>query len=367
MAIDDIGLHQSFKLNGIPYTKPDLKALAYDLVKEGSDFEKSIGNFLSDWLDEKSTIEVQTSGSTGTPKNILLKKQHMVNSALATGEYFDLKKGNTAFLCLPTDYIAGKMMLVRAMILGLELDYVEPTSSPLSGLSKDYDFAAMVPLQLENSLKEIEMIKTLIVGGTVVSRSLKEKVQEKNTAVFETYGMTETITHVAVTRINGVVEYFDSAQHKLRRIHFNAIPNVAFSIDKRDCLVISAPKVSNNPVITNDIVNLISETKFEWLGRYDTIINSGGIKLFPEQIEEKLSSLLSNRFFVAGIPDEKLGQKLVLIVEGEIDSNELIRILDEFVALERFEVPKNIYALPEFVTTDTGKIRRKENLLLIKK
>lgn len=355
MAIDDIGLHQSFKLNGIPYTKPDLKALAYDLVKEGSDFEKSIGNFLSDWLDEKSTIEVQTSGSTGTPKNILLKKQHMVNSALATGEYFDLKKGNTAFLCLPTDYIAGKMMLVRAMILGLELDYVEPTSSPLSGLSKDYDFAAMVPLQLENSLKEIEMIKTLIVGGTVVSRSLKEKVQEKNTAVFETYGMTETITHVAVRRINGVVE------------HFNAIPNLAFSIDNRDCLVISAPKVSDNPIITNDIVNLISETEFQWLGRYDTIINSGGIKLFPEQIEEKLSSLLSNRFFVAGIPDEKLGQKLVLIVEGEIDSNELIRILDEFVALERFEVPKNIYALPEFVTTDTGKIRRKENLLLIKK
>lgn len=355
MAIDDIGLHQSFKLNGIPYTKPDLKALAYDLVKEGSDFEKSIGNFLSDWLDEKSTIEVQTSGSTGTPKNILLKKQHMVNSALATGEYFDLKKGNTAFLCLPTDYIAGKMMLVRAMILGLELDYVEPTSSPLSGLSKDYDFAAMVPLQLENSLKEIEMIKTLIVGGTVVSRSLKEKVQEKNTAVFETYGMTETITHVAVRRINGVVE------------HFNAIPNLAFSIDNRDCLVISAPKVSDNPIITNDIVNLISETEFQWLGRYDTIINSGGIKLFPEQIEEKLSSLLSNRFFVAGIPDEKLGQKLVLIVEGEIDSNELIRILDEFVALERFEIPKNIYALPEFVTTDTGKIRRKENLLLIKK
>ncbi len=175
MAINDGGVHPRFTLNGISYTTAELKELGYDLVKEGSAFEKSIGDFLSDWLDEKPTLEVKTSGSTGTPKTILLQKRQMVNSALATGEYFDLKEGNTALLCLPADFIAGKMMLVRAMVLGLELDYVELSSSPLAGLSKTYDFAALVPLQLENSLAEIEMIKTLIVGGASVSRTLKEK------------------------------------------------------------------------------------------------------------------------------------------------------------------------------------------------
>lgn len=358
MAINDIGLHKRFKLNGISYTASVLKELGYDLVKEGSAFEKAIGNFLSDWLDETSTVEVKTSGSTGTPKSILLQKRQMVNSALATGEYFDLQEGNTTLLCLPADYIAGKMMLVRAMVLGLEMDYVEPSSNPLTGLSKTYNFAAMVPLQLEESLDEIEKIKTIIVGGAPISIKLKEKVQEKSTAIFETYGMTETITHVAVKRTNGLVER--------SRNHFNAIPNVTFSIDGRECLVISAPKVSDNPIITNDVIDLLSETEFEWLGRYDNVINSGGIKLFPEQIEAKLTSLLSNRFFVAGIPDEKLGQKLILVVEGGIVSEKLFQELKENASFESFEIPKSIYKLDKFVETDTGKIRRKENLALIK-
>ncbi len=358
MAKNQIQIHPEFRLNGLDYSKSDLKALAYDLVKEGKPFEQKIGNFLSDWLDDNPVLEVKTSGSTGVPKLIVLQKQQMVNSALATGDFFKLQKSQTALMCLPAEYIAGKMMLVRAMVLGLRLDYVSPTSSPLKGISKSYDFAAMVPLQLESSIVKIEIIKTLIVGGAAISTKLKEQVQEKSTAVYETYGMTETITHVAVRNIRM------NAVEAQTRSYFNAIPNVIFSTDDRACLVIAAPKVSDNLVITNDVVNLISETEFEWLGRYDNVINSGGIKLFPEQIEAKLSPFLNNRFFVAGMFDKKLGQKLVLVVEGEINANKLLQKLYKEGQLKRLEVPKNVYTLPKFLETDTGKIRRKENLRL---
>lgn len=352
-------IHPKFKLNGTSYQFNELKEVAYELAKEGKPYEQAIGDFLSYWLDNRPTLEVKTSGSTGMAKNIILQKQQMVNSALATGEYFDLKPEKTALLCLPADYIAGKMMLVRAMVLGLELDCVEASSSPLTLLSKDYDFAAMVPMQLEESLDDIERVKTLIVGGAAISRILQEKVQRKSTAIFETYGMTETITHVAVRDVRlSVVK----AQI---RSHFKALPSVILSIDDRDCLVISALKVSDNPVVTNDIVNLISETEFQWLGRYDNVINSGGIKLLPEQIESKLAALLSNKFFVAGIPDEKLGQKLILVVEGEANLEKLIENIKGSVRLGKFETPKSIYFLSKFIETETGKILRKENIKVL--
>jgi len=355
MAIGEGVIHPKFRLNGKSYTFATLKQFAFILIKGGRPFEKSMGNFLADWLNETSTLEVKTSGSTGVPKVILLKKQQMINSALATGQFFSLTAGKSALLCLSTDYIAGKMMLVRAMVLGLVLDYVEPSSFPLNGNNGNYDFAAMVPLQLENSLNNIEHVKTLIVGGAPMSKTLKEKVQDSSTAIFETYGMTETITHVAVRNVNS---------NTIKKT-FSALPNVKFSVDERDCLIVDAPDVSDIPVITNDIVRLISEFEFEWLGRYDNIINSGGIKLIPEEIEKKLAAQLTNRFFVAGLPDEKLGQKLVLIVEGNIDSYELEMSLVKNANLTAYEVPKNIYQLPKFVETATGKIHRRENLNLV--
>ena len=358
MAIDDYSVHPKFKLNGFSYSNSELKEIGYDLIKEGSIFEKAVGDFLSDWLDKASLLKVKTSGSTGKPKSILLQKQHMINSARATGEYFDLKAEDSALLCLSADYIAGKMMLVRAMVLGLELDFVDTSSSPLTGVYKTYDFAAMVPMQLQNSVKEIDQIKTLIVGGAAMSSSLKQQVQNKKTAVFETYGMTETITHVAVKRTNPPLE--------TSRSQFQALPNVFFQADDRDCLIIDALSVSNETIITNDIVNLISDSEFEWLGRYDNVINSGGVKLYPEKIEAKLEKYVLSRFFVAGFPDEKLGKKLVLVVEGEIDSNELHDKIKKSTDLERFEIPKNIYSLYKFLETDTGKIQRSETMKLLK-
>ncbi|MGB6152848.1 MAG: AMP-binding protein, partial [Pricia sp.] len=158
-------VHSHFRLNVNAYTRKELKEVAYSYIKEGESYEAEIGEFLLDWLDDGPTLEVHTSGSTGKPKRITLQKQHMVNSAIATGDFFGLQAGDSALLCLPASYIAGKMMLVRAIVLGLELDCVPPSSKPLDGVVKSYDFGAMVPLQLENSLDDLGQIKTLIVGG----------------------------------------------------------------------------------------------------------------------------------------------------------------------------------------------------------
>lgn len=347
-------LHKDFRLNGLSCSRDELKGLGYDFIKEGEEYERAIGRFLLDWLDENEIVKALTSGSTGEPKFIELKKNHMVNSALATAEYFDLKPGYTGLLCLTADYIAAKMMLVRAMVTGFELDCVVPSLNPLEPLSKQYDFCAMVPLQLENSLDKIDQISTLIVGGAPIPPSLRKKAKNTKCQIFETYGMTETVTHVAVKKIS-----------RDNESSFKALANISLNKDHRNCLLIDAPDISDTTIITNDIVELLSETEFLWLGRYDNVINSGGIKLFPEQIEAKLALVISERFFVAGLPDEQLGQKLVLILEGETDTDAVSQKIATHKSLEKFEVPKAIHLVPKFLETANGKIRRKEILRTI--
>jgi len=353
----EVEIHPQFKLNGHGYSNEELKEVAYSLIKEGADFEKEIGDFLLDWLSVDSELTVQTSGSTGTPLGIALKKQYMVNSAKITCEYFGLEAGDRVLLCLSTAYIAGKMMLVRAMSLGLELDFVAPTSRPLDGKAKSYKFCAMVPLQLESSINRLSQIKMVIVGGAPVSSQLRKLINSSSAKIFETYGMTETITHVAVRPLN---HYDTDADQNA----FEILPGIAISQDDRKCLVINAPNISDEPIITNDIVELISEKEFIWQGRYDNVINSGGIKLIPEQIERKLSSLIKSRFFISGLPDSRLGQKLVLVVEGEnIEGlQEIIYKAD----LEKFELPKEIFYVPDFKYTTNGKIIREKSLSMIK-
>ncbi|AEM72002.1 AMP-dependent synthetase and ligase [Allomuricauda ruestringensis DSM 13258] len=345
-------VHPDFRLNDIPLNFEGITKIGQNLIKEGKPFEKSIGDFLLDWASDDSTIKVQTSGSTGKPKTIVLKKEQMVNSALATGAYFKLEPRHKALLCLPCTGIAGKMMLVRAMILGLHLDYVEPSSTPLSNTNKTYDFVAMVPLQVQNSLKDLFKVKKLIIGGAPVDSNLRNKLKTLSVEAYETYGMTETITHIAVKRITG-----DSVNS------FETLPHVFVTQDDRGCLVIDAPKISDQKVVTNDLVELISKTRFKWLGRYDSIINSGGIKLVPETIEEKLSSVIKSRFFVAGIPDETLGQKLVLVVEGNsTDGREQLQAIKESKTLSKYEVPKEVYFVKAFSETATKKINRQKTI-----
>lgn len=355
-----INLHPEFQLNGSYYTASELKEHAYTLVKEGEHYETSIGDFLLDWLTTAPTLTVNTSGSTGTPKPITIKKEHMVNSALATGSFFALEAGNTALHCLPTDFIAGKMMLVRAMVLGLRLTCVAPTSAPIRTEDTQYDFAAMVPMQLKNTLDYIDCITSLIVGGAPLSNALKKQVVQKPTKIYETYGMTETVTHIAVKQIHHA-----TGQNAAVLDTFSVVPDVRVSVDSRACLVIDAPKVADTTIVTNDIVDLISDSQFRWLGRYDNVINSGGIKLIPEQIETIVSSLISQRFFVAGLADEVLGQKLVLVVEGAIEVFEIEQLLKSAEGLSKYQIPKDIFILPAFLETETGKVHRLKTMELL--
>ncbi|HUH26766.1 AMP-binding protein [Gelidibacter sp.] len=345
-------IHLKFKLNSNKYTAEELKEVAYSLVKEGAPYEKVMGDFLMDWLDSKDYINVRTSGSTGKPKLMKVSKQAMVNSSIATGNYFKMEPGQTALLCLPTHYIAGKMMLVRAMILGLELDFVDPTTEPAFDYDKTYDFCAMIPIQLKNTFGKIHNIKTLIIGGAAISKTLEASIQGLKTKIYATYGMTETVSHVAVRRMNG----------KQKMQYFKVFPKVKISQDDIGCLIIDAPKVASERLITNDVVKLHSATEFELIGRIDNMVNSGGVKLFPEQIEAKLVEQIKERFFIASEPDVNLGQKLILILES--DKNTLKA--STFKGLEKFEIPKEIYSVPKFKETATGKIQRQETLKLLK-
>mgnify|MGYP003147759610 FL=1 len=194
--------HPDFRLNKRHFTNAELHLVAYSFIKEGEAFEEKVGSFLLEWIKPSKYVEVKTSGSTGTPKVIRIKKEHMINSAIATSRFFDLPEKTTALLCLPATYIAGKMMLVRAMVLGWQLDMVPPSSNPLDQVFKRYDFCAMTPFQLDNSVGRLHLIKKLIVGGGAVSPRLQKMVKEVSTKVYETYGMTETVTHIAAKRLN---------------------------------------------------------------------------------------------------------------------------------------------------------------------
>lgn len=347
-------IHNRFKINGINYDFEELKEVAYSLVKEGEAFEKVVGDFLLNWLDEKPYVVVQTSGSTGAPKPVKLDKTSMVNSAIMTGDFFGLQPGDSALHCLPSRYIAGKMMLVRAMIIGLELEIVYPTTMPAYDDLRHYDFCAMIPLQLQNSLHRLENIDKMIVGGAAVSHSLQQELQNLKVKVFETYGMTETVSHVAVKPLNHTDSKMESG--------FKTLPDVSVKTDDRNCLVIDAPKLVPHTVVTNDIVEMLADDEFKILGRIDNVVNSGGVKLHPETIEAKLQDKIEQRFFIASEPDEALGEKLILILES--DSNTLdSAIFDE---LDKFEIPKDIKCVAKFQETETRKIQRQKTLESIK-
>lgn len=337
-------VHNYFKLNGYHLNAADLCRIGYSFIKEGDAYERSMGEFFLDWFDHKDYVEMTTSGTTGLPKLVRLQKQAMIQSALATGDFFELEPGNKALLCLPTQFIAGKMMLVRSLILGLELDVVLPNTEPLEYNNKKYDFVAMVPLQVQNSIEKLGNIKKLIIGGAKMDSALEEKLLPlKNTAVYETYGMTETITHIAAKRVG------ESA--------FSILPNVKIQKDDRGCLVIYVASISYEPIVTNDLVDLVNENQFVFLGRIDNVINSGGVKLIPEQIEAKLIGKINSRFFVTGVPDTVLGEKLILVIEGEKQDF----APDFFDVLGKFEKPKEIVFVPKFKENENGKLLRKSS------
>lgn len=323
-----------------------------------------LSDFVKQWKSYPEYFTLQTSGSTGKPKQIRVSRQSMIRSAELTGQVLDLKKGDTALLCMPLEFVAGKMMLVRALVLGLNLLVVKPSSNPLKEVSSEtiIDFAAMTPMQVQETLKEpgtfnkLIETKKLIIGGAPVSRQLDNELQQLPGEIFETYGMTETLTHIALRKING----------NKRSEFFGILPGIIISTDSRGCLIIHAPHLDDPDIITNDLVEIISPTQFRWLGRADNVINSGGIKIFPEQVEKKLESMIMERFIVTSLPDRKLGEKLVLVIETS--NPEKFEVLPEIIAenLGSYENPREIIFIEKFPETSTGKVIRRGIQKLLK-
>lgn len=349
---------KSLELNFSQLDKTKLVVLCQDKIKTSTEqWQLDIYTFILEWLDENKQVKAKTSGSTGTPKNILLEKAKMIVSAKMTGEFFKFKKEDKALLCLSPQFIAGKMMIVRAIVWKMNLICVKPDGRPLNELNFDIDFAAMIPLQIANSIHnkhEVEKIKTILIGGAVVDRNLEDELYTIRSNFFSSFGMTETLSHVAIKTLNG--------PNKLNT--YKALNGITFTIDSRSCLKIKAKKLLNKDITTNDIVKLISSSEFEWLGRHDHVINSAGIKLFPEKIEEKLNPYINRSFFLIGTPDEHLGEKLIILIESNNNSEkQKKKILTKIEPyLEKFELPREIIILPKFRRTLTGKIQRKATL-----
>ena len=309
--------------------------------------------FLEEWTNKNSSIEVQTSGSTGKPKIIQHKKENMRISAEKTIRYFSLKKGGSAYLCLSTETIAGKMMIVRALLNDMQLIVGPVSANSLDKLNSPVDFCAVVPIQLQHSLthhpEKLKLISSIIVGGAPVSIQLEKQLIDCKLSVYQTYGMTETVSHVALKKIG-----FESTES------YNALPLVKFSIGTEGNLLIHYPEIGLDELHTNDRVELISDTSFIWLGRTDFIINSGGVKISPEEVEVKLSALIHAPFFVTGATDEKLGSKVVLYLEGNGDSK--INLDDLAKILPKYLVPKEVFYVPQFSWTSSHKINRSETI-----
>ena len=327
----------------------------FNAIQVTNEFEQSVKDFLVEWFSDSDIMIAHTSGSTGTPKEIILTKENMRKSANMTGRYLHLEKGNSALLVMPVTYIAGKLMLVRAIEIGLKLICMQPTSHISldeinRGISQDFtsiDFVALTPMQVENSIDFVSRCQKLIIGGAPLSEKVKQELFAFENEVYETYAMTETITHIAFKQVANQ-KYPNTEQV------FEAFDEVTISQDERGCLVIDTP-YDGLQVVTNDIVEIIDSRKFNWIGRADNVINSGGIKLFPEQIENKLKPFIHSDFYITSKADELLGQKLILVVEGEE------RSLDFSSAdLTKYQVPKEIIFIPTFSRTESGKIKRQQ-------
>jgi o-succinylbenzoate---CoA ligase len=323
------------------------------MVKDVPEWEKKIYKFILEWLDDKDYIIQNSSGTTGTSKELHLSKKSMTISAQNTCDFFDIQFGNSAVFCLPVDYIAGKMMIVRAFIGGLNLLITEPTSMPdLTGFGK-IDFCAMVPLQLYNSLNSVETIrniKKLIIGGAEIRPELEIILHDMPNEVYGTYGMSETCSHVAIRRLSG---------NKFER-YYKAIPGVTFSVDKRNCLNIKADYLENE-VNTNDVVDLIDNHTFRWIGRYDNLINSGGVKIVPEEIETLISKNTGLDCAIIGIPDVQLGMKLILILEkgrSDITPDEIRNLLKD--ELPKHVQPKDIIIVDQLPRNSSFKVDRRK-------
>lgn len=348
----------SFIYNNQNYTFEQIKTGNW-LVKD--EYIDQTFAFCQNWLNDKEEFELQTSGSTGTPKTIRISRSQMEASALATQAFFKIKLGTEILVCLNTQMIGGKMMLVRGINWDADIYLTKPEMNPLKNFDKarKFDFCAMVPLQVEacladkNDHKKLSNIKILLIGGAPSSADLIDRIMQSEINAYQTYGMTETVSHIAIAKI------------ERRELVYRTLPDIEIGTDNENRLWIEAPMAKEKRLQTNDLVDLIDRHSFKWLGRADFTINSGGIKIQAEYLEAELAAYISPiygdvSFFVIGQRDQKLGEKVVLFIETssqvEKKAQELLTVLK--ANLKKYHCPKNIYLLPEFIKTDSGKVNR---------
>ena len=315
--------------------------------------QEEVEHFIAEWNAGTPVIEVKTSGSTGIPKKIMLKREQLIASAKRTIDFFELKPGDTCLLGLSPATIGGKMMIVRALVGNLTLIVTEPSAFPTDALlaGEELDFCPMVPLQLKQLLQyapnDFKRVKTILIGGSPLSADLENALQEVHQRCFMGFGMTETVSHIAM--------------RKLGTPHYSALEGVSFNTEN-DQLMINDSLLGIDHLKTTDIVRLIDSQTFEWMGRADFAINSGGIKIHPEQLEKELSQLISGPFFIAGEPDDTFGE-ICIIVLDETAQSPVLEVIQTHCKLHvgPYAFPKKAYK-SAILFNPGGKINRLQTL-----
>lgn len=318
----------------------------------------TLEQFLTDWHSDSPTTEVRTSGSTGTPKTLTVEKERMIASAMATCQFLQLHKGDTALLCLSADHIAGKMMAVRSIVWGLSLQDIGATGHPMARIDKAPVFAAMVPMQVYNSLtvddeqRKLMQIRHLIIGGGPVDERLEAQLRHFPNAVWSTYGMTETLSHIALRRLSGA----EASEW------YEPFDGVGVTTSADGCLVIDAPAVCAQPLVTNDIAEIAPDgRRFRIRGRRDNVVCSGGLKLQIEEMEARLQPHLNVPYMISKRPDDKFGEAVVLLAVTD-DMESVCEVCRKH--MPRYEQPRYFLAVSELPMTPTGKPARAEAMKL---
>lgn len=355
-------------LNGKKFYYDEIASYSFRNSIPLNGYESKTLEFCRNWLNGVQEFPIQTSGSTGAPKIISLTRKQLEASARRTIKLLNLKPNDCTFVCLNTEYVAGMMMLIRGFIADLQMIIVEPISNPLTLISPDENiaFGAFVPMQLHTILQEsperleqLNQMKGILVGGAPVTPTQQRELLRIQAPIFHTYGMTETASHVALRRLNGP----DAADY------YNVLDDIEVGLDKRGCLTIKGDVTNNELLVTNDIVELLTPTRFRWIGRADHTINTGGVKVQIETVELAIAEAFADnanspRFFIAPQPDEVLGDKVVLILEGEkLGEQEEQQLFERLrPLLKKFEMPKEVYYSRAFSETATGKVSRQRTL-----
>ena len=341
-------MQQTLTLHGVTYNWENLqRAFAENRLPDGTMTPKLM-SFLQEWYEPAPELVIHTSGSTGTPKRIKVKKTQLLNSARHTCEYFNLKQGDNCLLCLHMDFIAAKMMVVRALVGQLNLWLKEPDGHPFEGPVKDYAFVPLVPLQLYNTLQTthgkeaLSRCKTVLLGGGPISSALESAIKKEPLSIFASYGMAETLSHIAIRRVNGPEA----------SPYYSPLPGVSPYLSKDGCLSIDAPAVCDGTVYTRDRVELLPDGRFRVLGRIDNLILTGGKKVQAEDLESMISGVMPGEYAITSVPDPKYGERIVLVTALPVEISLLQPILPSW------QQPRQVVVVQKLPRTESGKIDR---------